>query len=504
MVNQFSQNPNIFPFAAIFIGCLILLLGCMAPTSAAEFRAGTAAVQITPPNGTPMAGYFSARGSEGVLDNLYAKATVFDDGKMKVALVSCDLINLPRQLVEEARRIVAGKTGIPESHVMISATHTHTGPAVVGGSSLDDLVTGSSKVSRQYARELPDKIAQAVVEANGRLTPALISFASRNEPDMSFIRRFWMKDGTVGWNPGKLNPNIIRPIGTIDPQVNVVYVETAGSKPAAKNDEMAADGSHHVEASNRRPLLTYVNFPLHLDTTGGLLISADFPATLARRLGEYKGAEMLTLFANGTCGNINHLNVNWAVGQTSPEEAGRLGTILAAAVLKSYMDLKNVGDVTLRVRREVVGLPLARFSDEELRKAREIAARNYANTPLLEMAKTYRILDTVAQKGKPIAVEIQVITLGRDIAWVALPGEAFVELGLSIKAVSPFRQTNVIELANGAEYYIPNRSAYTEGQYEVVSTPYAEGAGEMLVTTAAQLLAELNREAGGSLAGKPD
>lgn len=484
---------SVSPLAATLGACLMVFLSCVAV--AGELRVGTAAVKITPPLGTPMAGYYSPRGSQGVLDDLHAKAVVLDDGKTKVALVTCDLIGLPRAVVVEARRIIAEKTGIAPDNTMISATHSHTGPAVLGDSALDDLVTGGSKLSKDYAHQLPALIAQAVQQASQRLTPARVSYASKNEPDLSFIRRFWMKDGTVGWNPGKLNPNILRPIGAIDPQVNVVYAETPRAKPGSARDQMAADGSHHNEASDSRPLLTYVNFPLHLDTTGGMLISADLPATLARRLADYKGADMLTVFANGTCGNINHLNVKWAGGQTSPQEAGRLGTILAAAVLKAYMDLKDVEEPTVRVRCQVVELPLVKHTDEELRKAREITSRRDPNTPLLEAAKAYRIMDVAARQGKPIAVDVQVVALGRDIAWVALPGEVFVQLGLSIKAGSPFRQTNVVELANGVSYYIPNRSAYAEGQYEVVSSPYAEGAGEMLVTTALRLLCELHREA---------
>ncbi len=78
-----------------------------------------------------------------------------------------------------------------------------------------------------------------------------------------------------------------------------------------------------------------------------------------------------------------------------------------------------------------------------------------------------------------------------DLAWVALGGEVFVELGLSIKAASPFKQTHVIELANGSFGYIPNRSAYAEGNYEVVSARCAEGSGEILVTAAIRMLAEL-------------
>ena len=489
--------------AATVLGCLTMLSASIAPATAGELRVGVAAVKITPPTGTPMAGYYSERGSQGVLDDLHAKAAVLDDGKTNMAIVVCDLIGMPRSVVIEARRLIAEKTGIPADRVMISATHTHTGPMDVGDTAIDDLVTGGSKLSQEYAQQLPKWIAQAVGEAYERRVPARISYGCENEPKLSFIRRFWMQDGTVGWNPGKLNPQIIRPIGVVDPQVNVVYVETTGQKPLAPAEQMAADGSHRAEKSDQQPLLTYVNFALHLDTTGGVLVSADFPATLARRLADYRGSEMMTIFANGTCGNINHLNVNWAQPQTSPKEAQRLGTILAAAVLKSFMNLKSVEEVSLRVRTEVVPLPLAKFTDEELRQAREITARRGADTPFLEQVKAYRIMDVAAREGKPIEIDVQVMTLGREIAWVALPGEVFVELGLSIKAASPFRQTNVVELANGASHYVPHRSAYAEGQYEVVSTRYAEGAGELLVTTAIRLLSELHRESAGETAANP-
>lgn len=462
-----------FVVGTLRFGCLILMSACMASAVAGDLRLGTAAVKITPSLGTPMAGYYVERASQGVLDDIYAiyaKATVLDDGKTKAAMVVCDLLGLPRSVVVDARRMIEEKTGIPASNVMISATHTHTGPMVIGDSAIDDLVAGGSKLSKDYAEQLPKWIAQAVEEAYGRRIPARVSYASEEETKLSFIRRFWMKDGTVRWNPGVGNPNIVRPTGVIDPQVNVVYAEMA----------------------DRKPLLTYVNFAMHLDTTGGAMISADYPATLARRLADYKGPEMLTVFANGTCGNINQINVNWAAPQSSPEAAKRLGTILSAAVLKAYVDLKDVEDTTVRVRTEAVQLPLAKHTDEELRLAREIAARRGANTPFLDQVQAYRILDVAARDGKPIEVDVQVIALGRQIAWVALPGEVFVELGLDIKAGSPFQQTNVIELANGVAHYIPNRAAFAEGQYEVISTRYAEGAGELLVTTAVRLLGELH------------
>ena len=106
----------------------------------------------------------------------------------------------------------------------------------------------------------------------------------------------------------------------------------------------------------------------------------------------------------------------------------------------------------------------------------------------MDQVQTFKVLDVIAREGRPHEVEVQVITIGPDIAFVSLPGEIFVELGLEIKKRSPFRYTHLIELANGAIGYIPNRSAYAEGNYEVVSARVAAGSGEMLVESAVQLL----------------
>jgi hypothetical protein len=86
---------------------------------------------------------------------------------------------------------------------------------------------------------------------------------------------------------------------------------------------------------------------------------------------------------------------------------------------------------------------------------------------------------------------VQVIALGRDAAWVALPGEVFVELGLAIKKRSPFPNTFIVELANENIGYIPDRRSYSEGNYEPESARCAAGSGERLVETAARILAEL-------------
>jgi hypothetical protein len=113
------------------------------------------------------------------------------------------------------------------------------------------------------------------------------------------------------------------------------------------------------------------------------------------------------------------------------------------------------------------------------------------------MVKAYRVLDVAARDGRPLEVEVQVIALGDRIAWVSLPGEIFVELGLAIKKASPFPETLLAELANGSVGYVPDRPAYAQGNYEAVSARCAGGSGEMLVDTAVRLLRELGPQAPG-------
>ena len=445
---------------------------------AGELKLGTAAGPINPPPGIGLAGYYHERGHEGVLDDILVKATVLDDGPTRAALVVCDLLSMPKWIVAEARKRVEERTGIPGANVLIAATHTHTAPVLFRESSRDEADGGGTEVSKNYSQSLPKLIADAVVAAHEKRQPVRVSVAKEQETQLAYNRRFWMRDGSVGWNPGKRNAQIVRPAGPVDPEVGVFYAETTAARPT--------------------PVLTFVNYALHPDTTGGTRLSADYPGALSRTLATYKGPDMLTLFANGCCGNINHTDVRWAGAQTSPQEAVRLGTILAAAVFKAYprlQPLTNPG--VLRVRSEVVKLPRPAFTPAQLEAAGLDArtAKDSTRDGFMKLVRAHRVLDTAAAEGKPLEVEMQVITLGRDVAWVAWPGEIFVELGLSVKAGSPFAHTYNVELANGTVGYIPNKSAYPEGNYEVESARVAEGSGEMLVTSALRMLAELFNEA---------
>ncbi len=439
-----------------------------APLPAQKLLAGAAQVVVTPPIGTPMAGYYHPRASTGVHDDLYAKALVLRQGKASIALVVCDVIHIPAPVAAEARRLIRERSGIPASHVMISATHAHTGPVIPGGSARLDFGGKEGERARAYAAALPGKIADAVEKAAQAMVAANVKSASGREETLTFNRRFHMTDGSVGWNPGKMNPKIIKPAGPIDPDVGVISIETKGGEALA----------------------TVVNYALHLDTVGGLEISADYPYTLAKTVAAARPG--MTMFSIGCAGNLNHIDVKTARPQKGHEEAARIGSTLGTEVVRTLPRLEG-GDAHLGTASMVVRLALAAHDPNAVEWAKRTAA-TYGQpkpAPFLELVKAYRILDVEALGGRPLEAEVQVIRLNRDTALVALPGEIFTELGLAIKRGSPFKRTIVVELANGSLGYVPDRKGFGEGNYEAVSARCAAGSGEKLVDAAIELLRKL-------------
>ncbi|MCX6905685.1 MAG: neutral/alkaline non-lysosomal ceramidase N-terminal domain-containing protein [Verrucomicrobia bacterium] len=478
MKNTFSHSPT--PtlgrlFLAVMASALLALNGA----HAGEVRVGVSATDITPPMGMPMAGYYHARGADGVLDPLFSKAMVLELDGERVALVTLDMLSVTRAITDQARAIIEKRTGIKGAHVMISATHAHTGPELANRSKRSNAMGGLQEITVEYTESLPNRLAESVRLANERLQGARLSLARGRCDALTFNRRYLMRDGSVGWNPGKLNPNIVKPAGATDPEVGVLLVELTNAAGPAKS------------------VATYVNFAMHPDTTGGSKLSADWPGALSRVLAGYHGTNHFTMVANGTCGNLNHVDVSWKWPQSGPGEQNRIAAILGASVFEAYKQLKPVAGLGLRAKSEIVELALPETTPQALAEANQAVAatKDDRGTNFMKLVRAYRTLDVAERKGKPHQLEVQVIALGRDVAWVGLSGEVFVELGLALKKRSPFAQTFIVELANENIGYIPDRRSYAEGNYEPESSRCAAGSGERLVEAAFQLLADLHRSA---------
>jgi neutral ceramidase len=449
---------------------LLMLLPLVAP--AADLLVGAAQVDITPAKGTPMAGYYSQRAAEGTHDPLFARALVIEHDGTKVALVALDLIHTTFGMTAESRKLVEADTKIPGGHVMLFASHAHTGPTLAEGGTYAAATGGGSALAKAYMTVLPKKVAEAVAKADAAKKPAKVHRGVGREEKLAFNRRFHMTDGTVGWNPGKLNPKVLKPAGPTDDSVPVVQFVTADKEA--------------------KVIATYVNFSMHADTVGGLYFSADYMGVLAEALAKVHGEQAVTLFGLGCCGDVNHINVNSDRPQKGHAEAARIGGRLAGEVLRVLDNARPVDVGPLVVSGATVDLELPKVTDDELDFAKgvvkEVLAEAKPAPKFLDQVQAFKAVDVRERLGKPTPAEVQVISLGRELAWVSLPGEIFTDLGLQIKDGSPFKQTMLNELANGSVGYVPTKLAYSQGNYEVISARVAEGGGEKLVAEAAKQL----------------
>ncbi len=436
-------------------------------------------------------GYDQYRGtSTGVHDPLFAKAIVFRQEDEQAALVVCDLISITRDLSMEVRSMVSDQTGIPYTNIIVAATHTHTGPRYHAG--INEYISKkrsgelTTTDEESYESLLLNGIVQSIVEATNNTKSAVIESGSGFAHDISFNRRFVMKDGRVRFNPGVGNPSIIHPAGPIDPEVGIIMFRNSS------DNQLAA---------------SLTSFANHTDTFGGTEFSADYPGYLANALRQDIGEEFVSVFGMGTSGDINHIDVVDATHQSgSVRVTERIGETLAAIVKEEMPNLRKTGNAILAVRSEFVYAPLQDYTEKELRWAlQEERGPFYEERSFLHgmRANKIRHLKNMRDSGEAIPptvgtgewslpVEVQVFQVGENAAIVGLPGEVFVELGMAIKESSPFETTLVVELTNIGIAYVPTKKAFTQGDYETVNSRLAPGGGELMVESAVRMLNELH------------
>lgn len=444
-----------------------------ASVNAAQLTTGVAVTDITPPVGYRMSGYFRERLSTGTSNPLRAKAVVIRQGRESAAIVSCDIIGISPEVSSRARKLASEKTGIPAANILLAATHSHTGPLYFGAlrKHFHDraiAASGSDPYEKvDYSSKLVKRIVKAITQADAAAKPVRLEAGTVEQKGLSFNRRFHMKNGTVRFNPGVLNPDIVRVAGPIDPEVGIVFFR---------------------ETNTDRNIAAMVNFALHLDTVGGTKYAADYPFYVEQSLRKKYGKDLVLLYGTGTCGDINHIDVT----KKERLKTDYIGTTLGETICSNAESLKSIDEPSLAVRRAIVDVPLQRYGPEKVAWAREsIEKVGKRELSFLEQVEAYKILAIEMRQSRTIPLEVQVFRLSRDVAVVGLPGEVFVDLGLAIKQASPFATTLVIELCQDAPGYIPTRKAFAEGSYETVNSRIAPGGGEEMAEVAIRLLKEL-------------
>ena len=446
-----------------------------------RLNAGAAFANLTPWLGIALCGGFAQRQAQDVHDEIHAKALVLDNGDIRIGIVVCDFVCMPRRIADAVKERVAQACGIPPSHLLVCATHTHSGPAVRTALGVRE--------DPMYVEQIPAKIADAVQLAVKRLQPARIGWAGAREDRISFNRRWWMRGGTVHMNPASQNPDPVRPAGPTDPGLSFLYLEDATGTPLA----------------------VLASFALHyVGTDSPTALSADYYGHFTAEVQRLLGPQCLPILVNGTSGDINNNDYSgkrsW--NETGHAQAKRMASVLAGHVLSESQLLDLHDTCPLSAVLETVTYTRKTILAEDVSVAQQIlrdpAAFSYDSGPfswVVGQPVHRQFLHVYAQACIDLAAlpqelntRVQSLRVG-DAAMVALPGEVFAETGLAIKAQSPFHPTLIAELANDYLGYIcPQEALERQGGYETWASPHsiaAAGTAERLAQVAGQQLAGL-------------
>ncbi len=436
-----------------------------------NLKAGIGRVDFTPPAGLPLMGNLrDDYASRGIHDSLFSRAVVFENSSgQKASLLTLDICMLDREQARLMRRFIEERCGIPGDSILIAATHTHSGPATM------ELYTCPKAEDDMIAAFL-EKAAEAAVIANRDLKEADINIGLSSEKRLSFNRRLKCRDGKTHMNWESLEPGaVLKPLGPVDPQVVVLDITQEQKKKAA--------------------VISFALHPAIIDYENSLY-SADYPGYLAEGMRSIIEDDFISLFFNGCCGNINHIDHS---DENSPRRgyvmAQRVGYMLAASVKKAMNVGVSVSGDSIGVSSELVTLDRLKIS-EETYKWSLAAVKKMEESPSSEITDGLPVeycapvwIDMYKKQNTDDRVEVMALRIG-DIGIVGFPGEMFCELGLEVKKQSPAKHTIVIELANDGIGYIPDRKAFGQGGYEDTpgSTKYIEGSGEKLVSSALRQL----------------
>ncbi len=436
----------------------ILVIGlatCLACNVArAGLKGACAKVDITPPLGITLIGS-QGKPSDAVTDELYAKAMVLSDGTDTVVILCADLLYTPQEeIAGPVRAAVSERFGIPPQNVMVSATHTHSGPEVFTRSKVpDEGRLEASRIDQAYLQVLVRKMADAVSIACHNMQDVRIGSAMGRLPEVLYNRRPTNEKGrtvtTFTLPPEVAATRTIETTREGDTRVTFIL-----PSPQAQLEFGPVDPTVfalRMEDTSGRIVGSIIGFGCHpvciyprLSTT----VSADYPAFATRVVEQAEGG--VSLFALGLAGNTVPL-------QRGSRPCELMGKALGGEALKSLQLAVTTGDATLRAATREITLPVRPMSSSE----------------------------------DSISTEIQVLRLG-DVYLVGLPGEVLVEVGLAIKKKAGVENLFIVTLANDAVGYVCPRQAYEQGGYEPESgTHLAKGAGEIMIEQTLALVNEM-------------
>ena len=441
------------------------------------FRAGAAIVDISPQK-LPVvsSGGFLERMGHKVNDPLHARGLVLDDGSTPVAICVVDNLMISRKTLDRAKSAVARSTGIPTERMLISATHTHSAPSVLGA-----LGTG---VDEEYTEFLHGRIVECIEKAAANLAPARVGWASIvdsedtncrvwiKRPDRIDVDPFGERTIRAMMHPGYQNPDYIGPCGPEDPMLTVLSVQSPEGVPTA----------------------LLANYSMHY--FGAAPISADYFGPFAEKIKQKIGAEendppFVGVMSHGTSGDQHWMDYSQPQKQINMDTyADRVAT----AAMEAYKTIEYRDWVPVAMAERKLTLDRRLPNADRLAWAEEKIAAMGERTTAKDIPEVYA-LEQIYLRDDPVReLKLQALRIG-ELGITAIPCEVYAISGLKLKAQSPLELTMNVELANGGEGYIPPPELHPFGGYNTWparSAGLERQAEPKIVETLLELLEEVS------------
>ena len=472
--------------------CMLIVVLASRPLAAAQpaapanpLQVGFAERDITPEIGMEQPGGYGKSFHRTLHDPCKVRASVWDDGVTRAAVVGIDALLIRRETVEKVRAEIEKQCGIPALNILIGASHSHSsGPVgmVLPGEfdHASDLVKDlaynkSSTADPKYLAHVEKQLVDAVVAADKSRKPALVGVGKGIEDKAAYNRRFRMKNGLTMTHPRPGNPDIVEPAGPIDPEVGVV---------GAWDDQGKLLGC-------------VVNYACHATASPGG-ISANYIYYLEKVVRGFFGPDVVVVFTAGCCGDITQVDNLTKVANPKAEQWSQLvGGRVGAEAVKVLVSIEPgpVAPVVVKTKTINVGRRVPR--PERVAACLDLVSRAPDKNDPTDwlFAKEIVMLDAVIKKQPRVDVEVQAVQIGPAV-FVSNPAEYFVEYGLGIKKASPFEFTFPVELANGCVGYVPTEEALGPhgGGYETRLTYYSNlepTAGTQIMNAGIELTKQL-------------
>jgi len=446
-----------------------------------NLKVGYARVNITPPMGVNIAGYYKVRIADGVLDELEACAVAVSSGETTVLLMTIDHCGVTKVFLDEWRENIEKATGVPKEAIFIHSTHTHTGPVLIKNH--------SNPLTQQYEIFLASRVVDVASFALADMKDAKMGIGTGEAKNVAFIRRYRMKDGTAQTNPGVNNPDIVAPIGITDESVHVVRFDRAGAES-----------------------VVLVNFANHPDVVGGNKISSDWPG-MTRRQVEKAIENTKCIFFNGAQGDVNHVNVHPKAGDFNDMfndfdgcsrgygHARHIARVVTGAVMSVYDKVEYLEADNVKYMQKIVEIPSNKPTPEQLPLAHKYNDLHNSGRDDLIPYEAMMLTTVVAEAARMVRLEnapdafpllFSAVSIG-DVALFGVPGEPFNGVGRGLKEAEGWKMVIPCCNTNAKEGYFPMIDSYDEGGYEARGSNFKAGVAERIIEEGKAMLASLRK-----------